>query len=250
MNPTNTTTFDRRIADWLAGDPSEAPETVLSSVLKALPTVRQRRVAGGRWPTRGIGRQQLAAVLGGVALMVLLIVAVSLVAQERATVGASPSAYVPPRTTFTSDLYGYSLTHTSGIRTYAGETAWTPGQPWHIRWVADTFEGQWRRFSVVSTRFPVGTSVTDWIDRSIKPGSGPCPDAPAGTWNDGSVAGHEARIRIGRCVVDAVVVVAERVYVLSWRTSQPGPDGGGDRLLSSFEDFADTIQFDPGAAAP
>lgn len=247
MMPTTSATFDRRIADWLAGDPNEAPETVMSAVIAALPTVRQRRGVRRRWASER-RLDGLARATVGVTALVILIVVLSVIAQDRARVGASPSPYVPPRTTFTSSLYGYSLTYSSAVSAYAGQTAWSPGQPWHIRWVADTFEGMWRRFSVVSTGFPEGASVADWIARNVAPGTGPCPDAPVGTWKDGVVAGLTARVRVGRCVVDAVVIADERVYVLSWRTSQPGPDEHGAGLLRSFDHFADTIQFDPGVA--
>ena len=53
MMPTTPSTFDRRIADWLAGDPNEAPETVMSAVIAALPTVRSAAAS----PVRSGGRR-------------------------------------------------------------------------------------------------------------------------------------------------------------------------------------------------
>ena len=45
--------------------PERRPGDALPSVLSALPTVRQRRVVGGRWWPRSVDRQRLAIGLGG-----------------------------------------------------------------------------------------------------------------------------------------------------------------------------------------
>ena len=42
MNGQDQLSFDPRIANWLEGDPSEAPAQALQVVLAAFPSVRQR----------------------------------------------------------------------------------------------------------------------------------------------------------------------------------------------------------------
>jgi hypothetical protein len=41
--------FDQRIADWLEGDPLDAPSQVLDTVLAALPSIPRRRASRVSW---------------------------------------------------------------------------------------------------------------------------------------------------------------------------------------------------------
>ena len=65
------TTFDPRIADWLEGDPNEAPDQALQVVLAAFPSIKQRRAMRLPWrfPRMSpIARAALAALVIALAL--------------------------------------------------------------------------------------------------------------------------------------------------------------------------------------
>lgn len=79
MNDQDHATFDPRIADWLEGDPNDAPDRALQVVLAAFPSVKQRHAMRLPWryfemlsaPKLAIGAVAVAAVvLGGGALYV------------------------------------------------------------------------------------------------------------------------------------------------------------------------------------
>jgi len=59
--------FDPRISDWLEADPDHAPETVLATVVAALPSIPQRRASRMPWRSPAMitpARVAMAAVVG------------------------------------------------------------------------------------------------------------------------------------------------------------------------------------------
>ena len=95
MNGQDDMTFDPRIADWLEGDPNEAPEQALQIVLAAFPSIRQRR--GSRLPWRTPSMNPLARMaVAAITVAIAVGGAAYLFGPSRPSDGAVPTAAPTP----------------------------------------------------------------------------------------------------------------------------------------------------------
>jgi hypothetical protein len=133
MNSTIDPLFDQRVADWLEADPDRAPAQVLESILAAAPTIPQVRPLPA-WAGWGRPVQAMAA-----AVLILAVSLAGFVAFRLAGYGGPPlptptpspsptpaaTQPVTPSTTlepFTSEGYGYTVSHPANWRAHAGTT--------------------------------------------------------------------------------------------------------------------------------
>jgi hypothetical protein len=84
--------FDPRIADWLEGEPIQAPGAVLDTVLAAFPSVAQRRPSRAPWRFPTMSR---FALVGGAAALALVLAGALLLLRPGPNVGA-PTTPPPP----------------------------------------------------------------------------------------------------------------------------------------------------------
>src|SRR5215218_6706502 len=94
MNRVPNPTFDERIADWLEGDPSMAPNEVLGTVLAAVPSIEQRRAS--RVPRRYHVMNRYLLPLA--AALIVVIGAAYLLTRPASTIGPVPSPTAAPTT--------------------------------------------------------------------------------------------------------------------------------------------------------
>lgn len=95
MTPHDLTTFDPRVADWLEGDPNEAPDEALRIVLAAFPSIRQRHGLPVPWRTRPMNPLARMAV-AAIAVAVAIGGAVYLLAPPNGGPGGPPAASPTP----------------------------------------------------------------------------------------------------------------------------------------------------------
>jgi Tol biopolymer transport system component len=101
MTRSNDPFFDQRIADWLEGDPMQAPDQVLEVVLAALPSISRRRTVVVTRRFLAMPMSMRLAVAAAVAVAVLgfggaVYVNLPAVGGPSPTVGALPSASAIP----------------------------------------------------------------------------------------------------------------------------------------------------------
>lgn len=93
--------FDQRIADWLEGDPRQAPDQVLETVLAALPLIPRRRVYRAPWDTApALARLAVAAAICALAVggaLYLNWLELPAIGGPGATPSAEPRPSQPPR---------------------------------------------------------------------------------------------------------------------------------------------------------
>ncbi len=143
---------------------------------------------------------------------------------------------------FTSDVYGYSLTHTPAYRAVPATVPWTPPEMWGR--ASDWFWGPLGlAFSIASTPVEPGTTRAEWElerEQSI-PASIACRTLST-PWLGTTIAGHEGAVRsdVDCGAAEAYVIVGERVYIAT-------TSGASD---SALLEFLSTIEFHPEDAAP
>jgi hypothetical protein len=88
--------FDPRIADWLEDDPDHAPETVLTTVLAAFPSIPQRRTLRVPWRTRPMTLTN--RLLAGAAALAVVVIAGTFILRPAASpsAGGGPTPSLPP----------------------------------------------------------------------------------------------------------------------------------------------------------
>lgn len=157
MNRHGDELFDLRVADWLESDPELAPAQVLETVRAALPSVPQRRASRIPWWTWSLA---VRFGLGTAAIVIGIVLGVSLLGSPTGDVGGAPTpsqspspsptltpTNAPPTgiptsglTTFTSAMYGYSISYPQEwvVRTATRELSGTE-PPWDTSPAIDHF---------------------------------------------------------------------------------------------------------------
>ena len=267
MNTLDHVGFDPRIADWLDGDPNEAPDQALEVILAAFPSIPQRHPTRRSWSSPGIAGAArvglgvaavLTVIVGGLFAVGPPVVGPGASASPSITPPASlsppPDAGVPVDTTdwvaFSSDRHGFEMSYPPLWKAEPATSDWTladaysPGRtPGRGR---GSFTSATDRFSTnmealyltaFSAPLPAGVSEDAWIGaylEAVDPAAdcaGPLPEQ-----EDVEVDGRPARL-IHHCHdTHAIVFSGDRVQVFAeWRGSN-GP------LLKAF---LSTVRFGP-----
>jgi len=173
--------FDPRLADWLEGDDSTAPEQALEIVLASFPSIKQRRAWRVPWRTTSMtstlrlglaAAVVVAAALGSVYFLGSRSES-SLAGPESPapTVAPSPTAAPsespaaaqttrPNWTTFTSPQYGYTVDHPTAFQAAPATEEWPLGEivgkeePWVDKFFAAV--GQTTFVGIASQQLPAG----------------------------------------------------------------------------------------------
>jgi hypothetical protein len=163
MNTTNPY-FDDRIADWLEDDPTVAPAQVLDTVLAAVPSISQRR-GPAAWLRRAPFRVapfplvRLAMVVASLVLAALLGMAIS------GDPKANPSPTAAGQATFTSPVYGYTVTYPATWSVVPGKRPISADvlpcalceEPDNI-WIAPDLTA----ITIAGSQLPSGMTLADW----------------------------------------------------------------------------------------
>lgn len=273
--------FENLIDDWLAVGPTRAPDRILSGVLEAVPSVRQRRFSPSiTWPlrsmephVRAIAITALAVVLfaGGVAIFTApsddlgaSSPSASSAASPAASASSEPSAAPSPGSSaatgsidtsawiaFTSARYGFSARYPGGWTAIAARTSWQivpttdPLDSTSTRsWVDSFASPDGPIFAVVSQPLPAGVSAEQWL--AGFEGAGATKAFPE-CWPVPSamtrltVDGVPGWVRTGCGATDVFAFVGGRVYDL-WVEIDPTLN----RPL--FDAFLSTVRFTPWTA--
>lgn len=120
--------FDQRLNDWLDEGPQVAPHDLLHAVLEEVPAVRQerRRLFVGWWRILML----TSARLGVAAIAVAVVAAVVIATRPAPSVGTGPTPTPTPiasPSTFTSRLYGYSISVPPGWTATWSVNRWDGG---------------------------------------------------------------------------------------------------------------------------
>lgn len=159
-----------------------------------------------------------------------------------------------PRSTYTSDVYGYRITPRYDAVPRLATARWDGSGAWDRAPTADRFMSPGQKFTVVSVEVPRETtveSVTESLGMDkrrfpLPPDAGPCrsrgsqgvlPRADL-RWVEHPIAGRSGLIRAVCGYVDAVVIVDGRAWVMSSLTSRR-PGGN----VEAFDEVANTIEF-------
>jgi hypothetical protein len=195
MNDRDKGNFDPRIADWLEGDPNEAPDQVLQIVLAAFPSIRQRH--GWPLPWRAPNMNGMTRVaLAAMAVVAIAVGGLFFVYRPTGGVGGaptpstlpSPSAADPFNTAswvaFTSTRYGYSISHPGTWSAQPSDHDWslaTDRTDW-LSTAADAFRASDNSvlFTVFAAPIPAGVSSDEWIASYLSP-SPSSSSRPSGT---------------------------------------------------------------------
>ena len=190
MTRSDTLLFDPRLATWLEDDPYVAPDEALDVVLAAIPSIKQRRAWRVSWRAP---LMNAPLRLGVTAAAVLGIVGVSLIAINPVILGvgsgtgspassptalpsesaapASTRASLPatqPPVSFTSPLYGYTVTRPGDWTVTPAANPWPEGTALGDRY-ADTFQGPPGAYEdfddvyVAAQPVPAGMTADAWL---------------------------------------------------------------------------------------
>ena len=176
--------FDPRLADWLEGDDSTAPEQALDIVLASFPSIKQRRAVRVPWRTTSMSSTLRLGLAAAVVVAAALGSVYFLGSRSNSSVGGpgtpaptvapSPSAAPsespaavqttrPNWTTFTSPLYGYTVDHPTAFQAAAATEEWPLGEivgkeePWVDKFFAAV--GQTTFVGIASQQLPAGLAA-------------------------------------------------------------------------------------------
>ena len=176
--------FDPRLADWLEGDDSTAPEQALEIVLASFPSIKQRRAVRVPWRTTSMSSTLRLGLAAAVVVAAALGSVYFLGSRSNSSVGGpgtpaptvapSPSAAPsespaavqttrPNWTTFTSPLYGYTVDHPTAFQAAAATEEWPLGEivgkeePWVDKFFAAV--GQTTFVGIASQQLPAGLAA-------------------------------------------------------------------------------------------
>jgi hypothetical protein len=273
MNDQDTALFDPRIADWLEGDPNEAPDQALQVVLAAFPSVRQRH--GSRLPWRFHTMPTSFKLALGAMVVIAVVLGGAYVLGPPSggvggpnptplpTVNPSPSASgsgsftnTSTWTLFTSSRYGFTAAYPPTFGTSPSSEFWV------IPESESTSPTEWDLFhlgsgdptwSGASVPLPAGQTETAWLTAYREGQNDPtrpavCNPSPAAL-STVVIDGHTGSLRLGCGEMEALVLVGDRVYSFAgWSGPAPTTPGmpAGQREL--FEAFLSTIRLDPASA--
>lgn len=213
MNRSNEPLFDPRVADWLEEAPNTAPDQALDVILAAFPSIKQRSAPRGPWrfvmPTYAKALAAAAAVV-----VVVLSSAWLLGTRPDPSVGGpgpivspspspapsgSPSGAASPSSpgstvSFTSPIYGYTVSHPAPYQPTPATEAWVDGivgnaAPWVDRFFSPTsFVG------IASQPLDGAETPSAWMDAyaTLAATRQPC-DVPDDTWSDATIQGVDGR---------------------------------------------------------
>lgn len=230
--PSMSPEFDSRIADWLEDDPDDAPDTVLTTVLAAFPSIPQRRASRVPWRFRSM--TMTSRLMAGAAAVAVVLVGGLLFLRPGggSTVGASASPPAPPASastpptalvldqTFVSDRYGFSVGYPRAWTILQSSLSWRSDEEnlWGSG-INDELTGSDVRFSGAAQALASGQTADAWLRDYGSPvgalagqGSGPA-DWPTVTiggvpgWIDiDDRAASAGTVAPGGRIFDAVVV--------------------------------------------
>jgi hypothetical protein len=270
MSDQDQTFFDPRIADWLEGDPNEAPDQALQIVLAAFPSIKQRRAM--RVPRRFFAMTTAPKLAIGAAAVIAVVLGGSFILGPGSPgpgggpgPSPSPSPSISPSpspstsaatdtstwTPFTSDRHGFSAAVPPAFSSTAATEAWTiPEEP---RTGFDTFYGgpgnnTWIAASMAR---PAGTTEQAWFD-AYRQGQGvdvsdPC-WPPLEGWSPVTIDGRSAALGLGCGTLDVLLFVEDRVYDFGAYGPPSGVFGVPDEFRAMFDAWLTTITLDPGSA--
>jgi hypothetical protein len=247
----------RRLAEFYAGEaPSRAPDWVLRESLAAIETTKQRHVVVGaprRFYLMSTNFKLAAAVVAAIALGAAGLRLLTAPAgpgggpTSTPTVTASPSPTpvvaptaspqpsAPPLTgTYTSELFGLTVSYPAGWTVTKATKPWAPGPVANFGGdasSADLILGQQMDLFMMVTSQPLnGASGSAWADAlAAQPDPGPCPTSEAVV-----VAGLDGRLYSCSEPIRALFWSADRGYFISIYRS-------GD--VAGAEDIYDTAWF-------
>jgi hypothetical protein len=178
--------FDPRLADWLEGDDSTAPEQALEIVLASYPSIKQRRAWRVPWRTTSMSSTLRLGLAAAVVVAAALGSVYFLGSRSNApvagpetptpTVAPSPTAAPsgspaavqttrPNWTTFTSPQYGYTVDHPTAFQVTPATEEWPLGEivgnqePWVDKFFAAV--GQTTFVGIASQQLPEGITPED-----------------------------------------------------------------------------------------
>jgi hypothetical protein len=244
--------FERAVLDWLEDGSDRTPRRAIDAVLLAVKTTPQER--GLRPPWRFTFMTNTMRAAAGIALVA--VIAVGALAVGAGVGGPSPSpsptATVTPTPStgpfsFTSPLYGYSVTVPAGWRVTPSTAAWRPGaRPTFDVFAAPVSQGdEYDDVSIAAQPVPDGMTPKDWLlafAQAQEASSRTC-KGPADDWTDAFVGSLAIRRLDLRCtgvgydlrLLDVAFVVDGTGYVMS----------GNPTVIGQFLE-----EFQPGAPAP
>jgi hypothetical protein len=120
--------FEHRLNDWLDEGPQVAPHDLLHAVLEEIPSVRQERRAlfVGRWRISMVTFARLGVAAIAVAVVAAVIIATRPAPQVGTDASQTPTPTAPASSsTFTSKLYGYSISVPPGWTATNAGTRWS-----------------------------------------------------------------------------------------------------------------------------
>jgi hypothetical protein len=252
MNRSDEQLFDPRIADWLEGDPTTAPDQALDIVLAAFPSIRQRhtwrvprRFTAMSYPFR-LGLTAAAAIVVAATGLYLLgpsngpgVGRASPSPSPQPTVVPSSAAAGTPVPTaalthFVSPKYGYSVDVPSAFHAIPASAAWPQNEPVgpEQNWV-DRFLTSTTFVGIASQALPQATDAQAWLDGYAQSVAKRECGAAATAWTAATVAGHPARSVSLECDgsrgLEVALVVDGRGWVIS------GERAVVEQMLPTFE---------------
>jgi hypothetical protein len=244
--------FEDHLTDWLEDGPTDAPDRVLETILAALPSIPQRRVAW-RVPWRFQPLNGFARWVAGAAALIIAVGGLVMLNQSPSASVGGPSPTSPPHSvapspsatsaaidtsgwiSFTSRRHGETLRYPAGWTATAASEPWTAGldltDPMQDAFSLPTNGDE--GFSVVSQRLPSGETGLAWLTgyelqgATYYAGVKQCWPAPADMEHT-IVAGEPAWVHGGCGFIEAITFVGDRIYVLQLWNSYDRP------LLDAF----------------
>lgn len=233
--------FERAVLDWLEGGSDRTPRPAIEAVLLAVKTTPQERVL--RLPGRFALMTNTMRAAAGIAIIAVIAVGVVGVGALSSGVGGpSPAPSTTPVATagptvsptlptgpvsFTSPLYGYTVTVPVGWQVSPATAAWRPGeQPVFDVFAAPVSQGdEYDDVVIAAQPVPAGTTADAWLvafAKSQEASTRTC-KGPADDWTDAQVGSLAIRRLDLRCtgdgydlrLLDVAFVVGGTGYVMS-----------------------------------
>lgn len=172
-------------------------------------------------------------------------------AEFPATVAAVPPSW------FSSDWYGYTVAVPEGWTPTPADSPWLPGNVPPPISLSDTLVGPaGLQVHIVSAAIPPGLGEAAWAEQLLdvpEPGLlNPCRESRAilsTPWRELSVDGHPGRVRAACGVVQGLVVLDDRAYLITAHGAYPH-GSGTDETKAAFYTLVDTMTLQPDEAVP
>ena len=252
---------NRAIRSWLHEDRHEDVSRVAGAVLDQVDTIPQRRAMW--WPARRTPTMNkvLAIGLGAAALVVAVLIGYQVFGSTGSIgVGAgptatpestaspepspsSPTSIAPLTQSFTSTLYGYSVSYPEGWTAQAATERWTDGPstlPFDDPQADRLYDPDLRDhlFLTIASRSIGDSTPEDWLTEQMVSGEGCTATEPI------AVDGAAGLIGVDDCNV-AAVTTAGRGYLFSLRASDDDPSAVAPFDRAWFLEVLATVQLHP-----